>query len=127
MVYFLRYYLKNNKSTEPLVPDVLAHELLKDSQTSLLQLNANILAAQLTLQHFALFASIEPTEYVDSVFNLRQSKFGWKKLTQFEELVNREMWWVVTEICHEKNHLRRAKIIKKFIKLARKRYRGMYF
>lgn len=93
---------------------------MKESQTTLLQLNANILAAQLTLQDFSIFASIEPTEYVDCIFNLHQSKFGWHKLTQFEELVNREMWWVATEVCREKNLLRRAKIVKKFIKLARK-------
>lgn len=82
-------------------------------------MSAQILAAQLTLQDFAVFAAIEPTEYVDNLFELK-SKYGWPKLGQFEELVNREMWWVATEIVREKAVIRRAKIIKKFIKIARK-------
>lgn len=118
-ILFFRYYLKSNKTTESLVPDDLAHELLKESQTNFLHLSANILAAQLTLQDFAVFASIEPTEYVDNLFDLKSS-YGWPKLGQFEELVNREMWWVATETLREKNLFRRAKIIKKFIKVARK-------
>lgn len=111
--------MKSNKSTEPLVSDELAPELLKESQTSLLQLNANILAAQLTLQDFAVFAAVEATEFVDNLFNLK-SVYGWPKLAQFEEFVNREMWWVATEICKERSVIRRAKIIKKFIKVASK-------
>lgn len=41
-------------------------------------------------------------------------------LSQFAELVNREMFWVVTEVCSEHNLVRRSKIIKQFIKIARK-------
>lgn len=41
-------------------------------------------------------------------------------LRQFAELVNREMFWVVTEVCSEHNLVRRSKIIKQFIKIARK-------
>lgn len=40
-------------------------------------------------------------------------------LRQFAELVNREMFWVVTEVCSEHNPVRRSKIIKQFIKIAR--------
>lgn len=36
------------------------------------------------------------------------------------QLVNREMFWVVTEVCSEHNLVRRSKIIKQFIKVARK-------
>uniref|UniRef100_A0A915JDW7 Uncharacterized protein n=1 Tax=Romanomermis culicivorax TaxID=13658 RepID=A0A915JDW7_ROMCU len=114
-----RYYLTKNTSCEPLVPDHLAPELLKESQTTLIELNANILAAQLTLQDFSIFASIEPTEYVDNLFQNKNSKYGWPKLENFEHLVNREMWWTATEVCREKNLIRRAKIIKKLIKVAR--------
>ncbi|VDP25037.1 unnamed protein product [Soboliphyme baturini] len=113
-----RYYLKNNNSTMPLVPDDQAVEILKDSHVQFLDLRSVILAAQLTLQDYAVFAAVEPTEYVDNLFRLR-SKYGYPKLTQFEELVNREMWWVSTEILMEKNLIRRAKIIKKFIKIAK--------
>lgn len=37
------------------------------------------------------------------------------------QLVNKEMFWVVTEICGEHNLVRRMKIIKQFIKIASKR------
>ncbi|KAL3982798.1 RasGEF domain family protein [Acanthocheilonema viteae] len=113
-----RYYLKNNSRSEPLVPDELAPEVLKEAETHLLQLNAQILAAQLTLQDFDVFSAIEPTEYVDNLFNL-ESKYGWPKLADFEFLFNKEMWWVATEICREKGLQKRTKLIKKFIKIAR--------
>ncbi|XP_026682359.1 rap guanine nucleotide exchange factor 2-like [Diaphorina citri] len=35
------------------------------------------------------------------------------------QLVNREMFWVVTEVCSESNLVRRSKVIKQFIKVAR--------
>uniref|UniRef100_A0A1I7ZB16 PDZ domain-containing protein n=1 Tax=Steinernema glaseri TaxID=37863 RepID=A0A1I7ZB16_9BILA len=113
-----RYYLKNNNRSEPLVPDELAPEILKEAHIQLHHLNAHVVAAQLTLQDFAVFSSIEPTEYVDNLFKL-ESKYGWPKLTEFEELFNKEMWWVVTEICSERTMHKRAKLIKKFIKIAR--------
>lgn len=113
-----RYYLKNNNRSEPLVPDELAAELLKEAQTHLLSLNAQVVAAQLTLQDFSVFSAIEPTEYVDNLFKL-ESKYGSPKLKEFEELFNREMWWVATEVCNEANIQKRAKLIKKFIKVAR--------
>lgn len=36
------------------------------------------------------------------------------------QLVNREMFWVVTEVCSEHNLIKRAKTIKQFIKVASK-------
>ncbi|VDK71703.1 unnamed protein product, partial [Onchocerca ochengi] len=113
-----RYYLKNNSRSEPLVPDELAPEVLKEAEIHLLQLNAQILAAQLTLQDFDVFSAIEPTEYVDNLFSL-ESKYGWPKLADFESLFNKEMWWVATEICREKALQKRMKLVKKFIKIAR--------
>ena len=68
-----RYYLKNNMTTDTLVPDDLAIELLKESQVSLLQLNAAELAAQLTLRDFHYFHEIEPTEYIDDLFDLNST------------------------------------------------------
>jgi Rap guanine nucleotide exchange factor 2 len=71
------------------------------------------------LQDFAVFSSIEPTEYIDNLFKLN-SVYGCPRLIEFETIVNREMWWVVTEICREKSSsLKRARLIKKFIKIAR--------
>lgn len=70
-----RYYLKKNSRSEPLVPDELAPEIIREAQIELLNLNAQVVAAQLTLQDFAVFASIEPTEYIDNLFQL-ESRYG---------------------------------------------------
>lgn len=70
-------------------------------------------------QDFSIFRQIEPTEYIDDLFEL-QSKYGTPMLEQFAALVNREMFWVVTEVCSEHNPMRRMKIIKQFIKVASK-------
>ncbi|XP_069680663.1 rap guanine nucleotide exchange factor 2 isoform X4 [Periplaneta americana] len=113
-----RYYLKTNGSTETLVPDDMAPELVRESQVHFLQLNAVEVAIQLTLQDFSIFRQIESTEYVDDLFELK-SRYGVPMLSQFAELVNREMFWVVTEVCSEHNLVRRSKIIKQFIKVAR--------
>ncbi|PSN46583.1 hypothetical protein C0J52_13859 [Blattella germanica] len=112
------YYLKTNGTTETLVPDEMAPELIRESQVHFLQLNAVEVAIQLTLQDFSIFRQIESTEYVDDLFELK-SRYGVPMLSQFAELVNREMFWVVTEVCSEHNLVRRSKIIKQFIKVAR--------
>ncbi|KAH8283637.1 hypothetical protein KR018_010331, partial [Drosophila ironensis] len=113
-----RYYLKLNDSTEPLVPDELALELVRESGVHFLHLNAYELSIQLTLQDFANFRQIESTEYIDELFEL-PSRYGVPMLSKFAELVNREMFWVVSEICTEHNIVRRMKIVKQFIKIAR--------
>ncbi|XP_023287865.1 rap guanine nucleotide exchange factor 2 isoform X2 [Orussus abietinus] len=113
-----RYYLKTNGVSETLVADEQAPELIRESQVHFLQLNAVEVAIQLTLQDFSIFRQIESTEYVDDLFELK-SRYGVPMLSQFAELVNREMFWVVTEVCSEHNLVRRSKIIKQFIKIAR--------
>lgn len=113
-----RYYLKNNNSTETLVPDILASELMRESQVHFLHLNSVELAVQLTLEDFSILRQIEPTEFIDDLFGLK-SKYGTPQLSLFAELVNKEMFWVVTEVCCEHNLVRRMKIIKHFIKVAR--------
>ncbi|XP_076264894.1 PDZ domain-containing guanine nucleotide exchange factor isoform X9 [Rhynchophorus ferrugineus] len=113
-----RYYLKTNGVTETLVPDELAPELVRESAVHFLQLNAVEVALQLTLQDFSIFRQIEPTEYIDDLFELK-SKYGTVMLEQFAALVNKEMFWVVSEVCAEQNPVRRMKIIKQFIKVAR--------
>lgn len=113
-----RYYLKTNGITETLVPDDMAPDLIRESSVHFLQLNANEIAIQLTLQDFSVFRQIESIEYIDDLFNL-ESKYGTPMLKKFAELVNKEMFWVVTEVCQEHNIVRRMKIIKQFIKIAR--------
>ncbi|GAB6028163.1 hypothetical protein CHUAL_002370 [Chamberlinius hualienensis] len=113
-----RYYLKNNNSTETLVPDELAGELMRENQVCFLQLNCVEVAVQLTLEDFSILRQIEPTEYIDDLFQLN-SKYGTPMLSQFGELVNKEMFWVVSEVCSDHNLMRRVKSIKHFIKVAR--------
>ena len=81
-----RYYLKNNQSTETVVPDDTG-ELMRESQVHFLNLNAIEVAVQLTLQDFAIFTQIESTEYVDRLFQL-QSKYGTPNLTQFSDVTH---------------------------------------
>lgn len=113
-----RYYLKTNGITETLVPDEMAPDLVRESSVHFLQLNANEIAIQLTFQDFCVFRAIESTEYIDDLFEIK-SRYGIPKLREFSELVNHEMFWVVTEVCSEHNMMRRSKIIKQFIKIAR--------
>ncbi|CAL1529208.1 unnamed protein product [Lymnaea stagnalis] len=114
----LRYYLKNNLTSEPLIPDDLIGQLLAESQISLLQLNPHEVAWQLTLNDYRVFRDIEPTEYIDDLYGL-DSKYGCRQLLKFAELVNKEMFWVVTEITGEVNLVKRTKLLKHFIKIAK--------
>ncbi|CAK5084853.1 unnamed protein product [Meloidogyne enterolobii] len=124
-----RLYLRDmQKEENNLLPDELIPEVLKQARLTLYTLNAQCIATQLTLQDFGVFSSIEPTEYVNHLFQLgvngennssKQRGKGWDKLAEFESLFNREMWWVATEVCCERNVYRRSKLVKKFIKVAR--------
>lgn len=114
-----RYYLKNNHSTETLVPDHLSSELAREARITFLQLEAHEICAQMTLRDFALFKSIQTTEYVDYVFKLKSS-YGVPQLEKFIKLPNQEMYWTITEIIRESNIMQRSKVIKHFIKIASK-------
>ncbi|KAA0709582.1 Rap guanine nucleotide exchange factor 2 [Triplophysa tibetana] len=114
----LRYYLKSNMETETLCSDEDAQELLRESQISLLQLSTVEVATQLSMRAFELFCAIEPTEYIDDLFKLKSRLSGMPSLKLFEESINRETFWVATEVVREPNQLKRMKIIKHFIKIA---------
>ena len=72
--------------------------------------------------NFVCFFVAEMTEYIDDVFKL-ESAFGTPNLTKFGNLVNDEMFWVITEIVSENNQAKRVKIIKQFIKIAHHCYK----
>jgi Rap guanine nucleotide exchange factor 2 len=113
-----RYYLKNNQSPDQFLSDPIAtDEVFKDANISFLQLDPLEISAQLTLRDYCVFKSIESSEYIDFLFK-KKSKFGFANLKQFEDLSNEEMFWVINEILHESNTLKRAKIIKHFIQIA---------
>ncbi|KAI2657002.1 Rap guanine nucleotide exchange factor 2 [Labeo rohita] len=113
-----RYYLKSNMETETLCSDEDAQELLRESQISLLQLSTVEVATQLSMRAFELFCAIEPTEYIDDLFKLKTRLTGPPSLKLFEEAINRETFWVATEVVREPNQLKRMKIVKHFIKIA---------
>lgn len=112
-----RYYLKNNHSTEALVPDSLAPELSRDARIQFLQLGDAEICRQLTLRDFEIFKSIQSTEYVDHIFKLK-SLYGTAQLEKFIKLPNQERFWTISEIIREQNLIQRAKVIKHFIKIA---------
>ncbi len=115
-----RYYLKSNKAPEHFLSDPNAiDELIKDSSINFLQLDPLELSAQLTLRDYCLFKSIDSSEYIEFLFNKKDSAINaYVHLTKFSDLVNEEMFWIINEILHESNLIKRAKIIKSFIQIA---------
>lgn len=120
-----RYYLKNNHSTETLVPDHLANDLMREARIHFLQLDALEICAQLTIRDFAIFKSIQTTEYIDHIFKLK-SNYGIPHLDKFLKLPNQELYWTITEIIREQNMIQRSKIIKHFIKIASKKSERLF-
>eukprot|EP00118_Oscarella_pearsei_P026789 m.310452 g.310452 ORF g.310452 m.310452 type:complete len:1329 (+) comp51709_c0_seq1:116-4102(+) len=110
-----RYYIKPHCQTGSLVQDEVVDDILKESGVHLLQLDLKELVRHLTLTDFDTFRSIDPEEYIRDLFDCGVAE----NLAEFAEVVNREMFWVVTEICREPRLRNRVKLIKVFIKLAR--------
>jgi len=92
-----RYYLRNNTSFEPLVPDDLVAGIVRDMTSPgsvLLLRNVSSLdvAVQLTRRDFEVFRSIEPSEYVSDLFELEATdRDGHRKssrnLDRFSEVI----------------------------------------
>jgi Rap guanine nucleotide exchange factor 2 len=100
-----------------LVPDHLSNDLIREARIHFLQLDSLEICAQLTLRDFAIFKSIQPTEYVDYIFKVK-SNYGLPNFEKFLRLPNQEMYWTITEIIREPNVIQRSKILKQFIKIA---------
>ena len=114
-----RYYLKSNQSSEQFLSDSLAvDEILRDANITFLQLDPVEVAAQLTLRDYCLFRNIDSTEYIDSLYKIK-SKQGFVNMKKFSDLSNEELYWVVHEILREPNVMKRVKIIKNFIHIAK--------
>ncbi|KAL5249349.1 hypothetical protein ACHWQZ_G018268 [Mnemiopsis leidyi] len=112
-----RYYLKDNRKTESLVQEHVAQDMLRDTVTNFLLLDPEEIARQITLNSFEVFKKIRPVEYVTDLFGLK-SGFGQDNIEKFAEKVNTEMYWVATEIVTEKSIIKRARMIKHFLKVA---------
>lgn len=115
---FSRYYLKPHNETGTLVHEDVAEELLKDGRLNLQLLDMKELVRQLTLRGFETFQSIDSAEFIVDLWGC-QSQIHADHLKDFADLVNREMFWVVTEICRMPRINHRVKLIKAFIKAAR--------
>ncbi|PIK41643.1 putative rap guanine nucleotide exchange factor 2 isoform X1, partial [Apostichopus japonicus] len=114
-----RLFLRNNMSSEVLVSDELAVELLKESSVTFLQLDPIEVATQLSLRDYKIFQRIESTDFIDNLFDLPRPVQDSDALKEFEDLVNLEMFWVVSEVCLESSMVKRAKMLKHFIKIAK--------
>lgn len=53
----------------------------------LLHLNSVELATQLTIEDFSIFRQIEPTEYINELFEVK-SKYGTPMLSKFVEVIS---------------------------------------
>lgn len=119
-----RYYLKLIGSNGDFLSDTKAINELKRaalavSSSKLLDLDAQEIAAQLTLRDYCVFKSIEPTEYIDSLFNAKDTSL-FRNFSNFEKLNNEEYFWVLNEILYSdvETSSNRAKIIEHFIDIA---------
>jgi len=70
-----RYYLRNNASLEPLVPDELVAGIVREmapreSVLLMRQVSSLDVVVQLMRRDFELFSCIEPTEYISDLFEL---------------------------------------------------------
>src|SRR6218665_1835200 len=82
-----RYYLKCNDRTDPLIPDDVIGDVLRECQTHFLLLDCAETAAQLTIKDFQIFRDIQPTEYVVDLFRC-PSKYGAPNLTKFSQVLD---------------------------------------
>lgn len=114
-----RYFLKKNSSTEQL--SVPADDLTSSALAEILQLDSGELAIQLAIRDFEYFRVVEGVEFVGEVLTSERGnvKCSFGNLEKFSRLVNEEMFWVVSEIVRAESAMKRAKIIKQFIKIAR--------
>ena len=66
-----RYYIKNIHDSESLLPDDNVHDLQKEANVTLLQLNPVEVSTQLMVEDFTIFRQIEATEYVEDLFEIK--------------------------------------------------------
>jgi len=70
IIIVCRYYIKHEAQTEPLLPDSMLDDIVRESQLHFLQLNCVEVATQLTLRDLQCFRGIEQSEYIVDLFKL---------------------------------------------------------
>ncbi|ESO06337.1 hypothetical protein HELRODRAFT_188331, partial [Helobdella robusta] len=115
-----RYYLKHSSMSTIAVPDESIPIVMQDCRFTLLDLPAMEVAVRLTLKSNDLVRSIKPSEHVVDLMCSKLNKKSCKaNLEKFSNLSNEEMFWVITEICSEQDIIKRMKLVKHFIKIAK--------
>ncbi|XP_062520302.1 rap guanine nucleotide exchange factor 6-like isoform X2 [Corticium candelabrum] len=115
---YSRYYLKPHDETGTLVHEDVAEEILKEGCLNIQRLDIKELVRELTMRDFETFQTIDAAEFIVDLWGC-QSNVQADHLKEFADLVNQEMFWVVTEICRTRSSHNRVKVLKAFIKAAR--------
>ncbi|XP_046859606.1 rap guanine nucleotide exchange factor 6-like [Xenia sp. Carnegie-2017] len=114
-----RYYLKDFNSTDvTLLPEEAIQELGKELRHTIADLDATEVARQVTLRDFQIFQKIESSQYIYELWKFEEKLRN--TLTNFTKITDEERFWVITEICKEQNVIKRVKIIKQFIRIAKR-------
>lgn len=77
--------MKFNDRIDPLIPDDVVGDVMRESQTNFLLLDCAETAAQLAVKDFQIFHDIQPAEYVVDLLKC-PSKYGTPNLTKFAEV-----------------------------------------
>ncbi|KAF0990243.1 hypothetical protein HZS_3704, partial [Henneguya salminicola] len=113
----IRFYTATSSAAIKISSEVEA-EMKNEELISLLTLDCCILAKILTIYDFYQFSKIVPKEYLSRVFKKKVNATCYN-LEYFEERCNFEVMWVVVEILNEPKLKNRAKLICKFIQIAK--------
>ena len=118
-----RYYIKPHNMTGTLVHEDVVDDILRDGAIHIANLDLDELVRHLTVTDFVTFRQIQHEEYIRDLFGCHSNEetstaTSTRHLAKFADIVNREMFWVVTEVCRETRERKRVKIIKRFVKIA---------
>ena len=117
-----RFYVKQIDQSERLLPTESIADLQKEACVQFLDLKPLELAIQLTLRDLQMVQKIFSHQYIEMLWKLPSQNYKYQSYTSIDDFVNlsnKELFWVVHTVCSEKSTTRRAKIIKRFIKIAK--------
>ena len=117
-----RFYIKQMDQSERLLPTESIVDLQKEACVQFLDLKPLELAIQLTLRDLQMVQKISSHQYIEMLWKLPPLNCKYQSYTAIDDFVNlsnKELFWVVHTVCGEKSTSRRAKIIKRFIKIAK--------
>jgi len=107
---------KKGSSSALTFPTEPQHIPTFDTDSPFLEIEMNELARVMTLLDHQAFCKIDPLEFVYHIYKIKGKDTS--NLNNFVNRFNRVNYWVITEVCSQKNLQKRVKIISKFIKLS---------